>query len=61
MKRENSGEGYAVTKKDHWERSHDAIGVSDLKYAKSDVDNEPEIKRNADALASYVKKNQMKY
>ena len=35
--------------------------VADTKYAKSDVDNEPELARSVDALASYVKNNRMKY
>jgi hypothetical protein len=61
MKRENSGIGFAAMNKDHWERKEDCLNVSDLRYAKSDVDNEPEIKANADALANYVKKNRMKY
>jgi hypothetical protein len=61
MKRMNSGEGFAVMNKDHWEKNKDCLETSDLKYAQSDVDNEPEIKRNADALASYVKSNRMKY
>ena len=61
MKRENSGIGFASTKKDHWEKKEDCIDVSDMKYAQSDVNNEPEIKRNADALASFAKKNRMKY
>jgi len=61
MKRQNSGIGFAAMKKDHSEKSYECIGADDKKYAKSDVDNEPEIKRNADSLASYVKQNRMKY
>jgi len=61
MKRENNGIGFAAMKKDHSEKSYQCIDASDRKYAQSDVDNEPEIKRNADALSSYVKNNRMKY
>lgn len=61
MKREGSGEGYGVTKKDHWEKDMAPTGVSNLKYAKSDVNNEPEIKESVNALSGYVKKHRMKY
>lgn len=61
MKRTGSGEGYAATKKDHFEKSYGNTSVADTKYAKSDVDNEPELRASVDALSSYVKKNRMKY
>lgn len=61
MKRTGSGEGFAATKKDHYEKSLGNISVADTKYAKSDVDNEPELKRSVDALTSFVKGHRMKY
>lgn len=61
MKRTGSGEGYAATKKDHFEKTLGNISVADTKYAKSDVDNEPELKQSVDALTNYVKKHRMKY
>lgn len=61
MKRTGSGIGFAATKKPHSEKMMGNTSVADTKYAKSDVDNEPELARSVDALASYVKNNRMKY
>lgn len=61
MKRTGSGEGYAVTKRDHSEKRLSETGVADTKYAKSDTNNEPELAASVNALAGYVKKNRMKY
>lgn len=61
MKRENSGIGFSSMNKDHWQKSLGDVSVADTKYAKSDVDNEPEMKSNVNALTSYVKNHRMKY
>lgn len=61
MRRENNGIGFAAMKKEHSEKKYDCLDTSNRKYAQSDVDNEPELKRSADALSSYVKKNKMNY
>ena len=61
MKRENSGEGYAVMKKGHEEKRMDLVNECDLKYARGEMSNPEELKDNADKLASYVRNNRMKY
>lgn len=61
MKRTGSGVGFAATKKDHFEKDMGNTMVADTKYAKSDVDNEPELKASVNALTSYVKSHRMKY
>ncbi len=44
----------------HWEKKPGETMVADGKYA-SEMGNPEELKRSVDALASYVKKNKMKY
>lgn len=61
MKRTGGGIGYAATKKDHFENKLGNTGVADTRYAKSDVNNEPELAASVNSLAGYVKKNRMKY
>jgi hypothetical protein len=61
MKREGGGEGFRVMKKGHEEKSMSPASCCDLKYAKYGMDNPKELKESTDALASYVKKNKMKY
>ena len=61
MKRTGGGEGFAVTKRDHSEKTLASTGVADTKYARSDTNNEPELAGSVNALAGYVKKNRMKY
>lgn len=61
MKRTGGGEGYSVMKKDHFEKNLGQISVADTKYAKSDVNNEPELKASVDNLTRYVKSHRMKY
>lgn len=46
--------------KGHWEKSQGETNVADGKYA-SEMDNPADLKRSVDSLASYVKKNKMKY
>lgn len=45
----------------HWEKSHDQLNVSNLKYTEGEMSNPEHLKKSNDALASYVKKNKMKY
>lgn len=61
MKRTGGGEGFSVMKKDHFEKNMGNTMVADLQYARSKIDNEPELKDSVNALASFVKKNKMKY
>ena len=61
MKRTGGGIGFAATKKDHSEKSLGNINVADTKYAKSQIDNEPELKASVNALTGYVKSHRMKY
>ena len=62
MKRTGAGgEGYSVMKKDHYETTMGNTGVADTKYAKSDTNNEPELKASVNALTGYVKSHRMKY
>ena len=61
MKRTGGGEGYSVMKKDHFEKNLGQVDVADTKYAKSDVNNEPELKASVDNLTRYVKNHRMKY
>jgi hypothetical protein len=61
MKRTGSGPGFSVMKKGHEERNMNNTNVSDLSYGRSKIDNEPELASSVNALASYVKKNRMKY
>lgn len=44
----------------HWEKSYDCLNSCDEKYA-SEFGAPEELKASADALASYAKKNKMKY
>lgn len=46
--------------KDHWEKSQGETSVADGRYA-SEMGNPEDLKRSVDSLASYVKKNKMKY
>ncbi len=45
----------------HWEKSHDQLNVANLKYTDGEMNNPENLKKSNDALASYVKKNKMKY
>jgi len=47
--------------KTHWEKDLGMAETSDMKYSKGQFSNPAELKQSADALASYVKKNKMKY
>ncbi len=45
---------------EHWEKKPGETAVADGKYA-SEMGNPEDLKRSVDALASYAKKNRMKY
>lgn len=47
--------------RDHWEKDMGKEGCCDLKYSSGQFSNPAELKESADQLASYVKKNRMKY
>ena len=45
----------------HWAKNHEMVGQADGKYTQGEMSNPEHLKKNADALASYAKKNKMKY
>jgi len=49
--------GFDAMKKDHWQKDMSNTKVADLKYGRSQIDNEPELTDNVNKLADYVKKN----
>jgi len=60
MKREgNHGAFKDATKGGHFEKDAGKTMVADLKYGSGN--NPEDLKRSVDGLASYVKKNKMKY
>lgn len=61
MKRESKGIGYAAMKKGHEEKSMKPTECANMKYAKSEMGNPEELSESVNKLASYVKKNKMKY
>lgn len=61
MKREGGGEGFAVTKKPHMEKSLKETDVAGGKYGKNNMDTEKELAESVDKLSAYVKKHRMKY
>lgn len=44
----------------HWEKKYEDTEVADTRYA-SEMGAPEELKKQVDGLASYVKKNRMKY
>lgn len=57
-KPKDGGMGYFH--KEHWQKDIGDVEVSDGRYA-SEMNTQEEYKRQADGLASYVKKNKMNY
>lgn len=53
--------GMAEFHREHWTKPMDQIGVSNLKYTSGEMSNPEELKKSADALASYAKNHRMKY
>jgi hypothetical protein len=47
--------------RDHHEKKYEMVDQADGKYANSEMGNPEELKKNADALASYTRKHKMKY
>lgn len=58
--KEKSGMRSPTMPKDHWEKKNPNLGVCKEKYA-SEFGNPEDLQRSNDALASYAKKNKMKY
>ncbi len=54
-----SGGGMPYFNKEHWEADQGKTGVADLKYTNGS--NPEELKKSVNELASFVKKNKMKY
>ena len=59
-KQDKSGMRSATMPKEHWEKDQSQVASCDEKYA-SEFGNPQDLQRSGDALASYVKKNKMKY
>lgn len=51
----------AQFKEGHSEKKYSQLGVSNLKYTQGEFSNPSELERSNNALASYAKKNKMKY
>lgn len=62
MKKKSGGSGMRspTMPKAHFERKESQVMSCDEKYA-SEFGNPEDLQRSADALASYTKKNKMKY
>jgi len=45
----------------HHEKKYDCLEVADGKYTQGEMSNPEHLKASNDALASYAKKNKMKY
>lgn len=60
MKEKSKGGGMPYFERDHWEKKMPDTSVADGKYA-SEMGNPEDLTRSVNSLASYVKKNKMKY
>ena len=47
--------------KDHWEKKEPELATSDMKYIDNEMGNPEQLTSSVRGLASYVKKNEMKY
>ena len=45
----------------HWEKKPGDLGCSDLRYTDGEMSNPEHLMKSNEALASYAKKNKMKY
>jgi len=54
------GGGMPAFKQGHWEKAEGAVKTANGKYA-TEMGNPEELKKNADALASYAKAKKAKY
>ena len=61
MEKEGKKAAMAQFNEGHWEKSQDQIDCCNLKYTSGEMSNPEHLKRNADALASYVKKNRQSH
>ena len=59
-KKSDSGMRGATPPKEHWEKPESQVMSCDEKYA-SEFGNPMDLQRSADALATYCRKNKMKY
>jgi hypothetical protein len=59
-KKEEKGMRSAKMPENHWEKSTENLGGCQEKYA-SEFGNPEDLQRSNDSLASYAKKNKMKY
>lgn len=57
----HQGAGMPYFDKEHWQKDAGDIDVCNLKYTSGEMSNPEHLKKSADALSSYVKKNSMKY
>ncbi len=53
--------GMGIFNEGHWEKKPGEPMVSDLKYTEGEMRNPEHLKESESKLASYVKKNKMKY
>lgn len=56
----HKGQGFAAQPNHHWEKKPEETMVADGKYG-TEFGAPEELKKSVDGLASYVKKNKMKY
>jgi hypothetical protein len=47
--------GMAIFNGGHFEKKHDELATSDLKYTQGEMDNPKHLKESVDKLAGYVK------
>lgn len=45
----------------HWEKKHDELATSDLKYTQGEMSNPEHLKASVDKLAGYVKKHRAQH
>lgn len=57
----HKGAGMAGFEKDHWEKKPGDVSVADGKYTQGEMANPEHLKESVNKLASYAKKNKMKY
>jgi len=56
----HKGKGMSAAGPSHWEKKYEMVDQCDERYT-SEMGAPEELKKSADALSSYVKKNKMKY
>lgn len=61
MKEKAKGGGMPNFERDHWEKKPGDTNVADGKYTQGEMSNPEHLKESVNKLASYTKKNKMKY